>query len=71
MPDYSPHAFGEYDLEQLEAARRLLLKVYNYHCGDSYVRKELGRLETIINKIDTLQMFNQNPAQPTRKENHS
>ena len=52
---YNPHVFGEYDLEQLAKARKHLQKVYDYHYGDSYMRKELGRLETIITKLDELQ----------------
>lgn len=55
MPDNNHHAFGEYDQQQLEAARKLLLKVYEYHYGDSHMRKELGRLETIIAKLEALQ----------------
>lgn len=54
MPDNNHHSFGKYDQEQLEAARKLLLKVYEYHYGDSHMRKQLGRLETIINKLDEL-----------------
>ena len=53
MPE-NYHTFGEYDVEQLRAAKRLLLKVYEYHYGDSHIKKELDRLETIINKLDAL-----------------
>lgn len=50
----NPHALEEYDLELLAQARKLLLKVYEYHYGDSYMRKELGRLGTIIKKLEAL-----------------
>lgn len=49
-----PHELGEYDLKMLEQAKQLVLKVYEYHYGDSYMRKEIRRLETIISKIDSL-----------------
>lgn len=55
MPHEDYHKFGEYDQQQLEAAKKLLVKVYTYHYGDSYMRKELGRLETIIKKLEALQ----------------
>ena len=55
VPYTNPHTLGEYDQQQLEAAKQLILKVYNYHYGDSYMRKELGRLETIIAKLEALQ----------------
>lgn len=51
----NPHTLEEYDLQQLDQAKKLILKVYEYHYGDSYMRKELGRLETIIAKLDELQ----------------
>ena len=49
-----PHKLEAYDLELLEKARKLLFQVYEYHYGDSNMRKEIRRLETIINKIDSL-----------------
>ena len=49
------HRLGVYDLRLLEEARKNILKVYEYHYGDSYMRKEIKRLETIISKIETLQ----------------
>lgn len=48
------HELGEYDKRKLQEARELILKVYEYHSGDSYMRKEIKRLETIILKIDYL-----------------
>lgn len=50
----SYHEIGEYDKELLTKAKELIVKVYEYHYGDSYMRKEIKRLETIINKIDAL-----------------
>ena len=49
-----PHTLGEYDLKLLEEARQLIFKVYEYHYGDSQMRKQISRLETIISKIDSL-----------------
>lgn len=48
------HELGEYDRDKLKNARRDILSVYEYHYGDSYMRKEIKRLETIISKIDYL-----------------
>lgn len=48
------HKLSEYDIQQLEQARQIICNVYCYHYGDSYMRKEIKRLETIINKIDSL-----------------
>lgn len=49
-----PHELTEYDLELLREARELIFKVYEYHYGDSKMRKEICRLETILNKIESL-----------------
>lgn len=49
------HEFGEYDLEQLEKAKNHLMKVYEYHYGDSKMKSQLNRLETIIIKLEYLQ----------------
>ena len=49
------HKLDEYDIDLMEKAKQLLIKVYEYHYGDSYMRKEIKRLETIISKIETLQ----------------
>ena len=48
------HELGEYDRDKLKNARRDILSVYEYHFGDSYMRSEIQRLETIIRKIDHL-----------------
>ena len=48
------HEFNEYDFEQFEKARKHLMEVLNYHYGDSYMRSEVNRLETIIKKLDYL-----------------
>ena len=48
------HKLSEYDFRQLIQARDLILRVYYYHYGDSYMQKEIKRLETILNKIDQL-----------------
>lgn len=44
----------EYDLVQLKKARKEINQIYEYHYGDSRMRKELNRLETIIEKLDYL-----------------
>lgn len=48
------HHLEEYDKQQLVEAKRLINIVYTYHYGDSYMRKEIKRLETILFKIDYL-----------------
>ncbi len=48
------HNLSEYDKRKLQDARDIILKVYEYHSGDSYMRKETKRLETLISKIDVL-----------------
>lgn len=48
------HELGEYDKQKLLEAREKILKVYEYHSGDSYMKKETKRLETIITKLDYL-----------------
>ena len=48
------HKLGEYDKKKLKEARDIIEKVYCYHYGDSYMRKEITRLETILAKIDYL-----------------
>lgn len=49
------HRLDKYDKEQLEKAKQLLIKVYEYHYGDSYMKSEVNRLDTIIAKIEFLQ----------------
>lgn len=49
------HELEEYDLDQMEKAKQLLMKVYTYHYGDSKMRSQIKRLETIISKIEILQ----------------
>ena len=48
------HKLDNYDKEKLEEARQLIMDVYEYHYGDSYMKSEINRLETIITKIDYL-----------------
>ena len=48
------HKLDKYDKEQLLKAKEFINKVYEYHYGDSYMRKEIKRLETIISKLDFL-----------------
>lgn len=48
------HDFDEYDREQLEKAKQILLKVYEYHYGDGKMNMKLNRLATIIHKINEL-----------------
>ncbi len=48
------HHLEEYDVLKLKEAKTKIQKIYEYHYGDSYMRKELNRLETILNKIDFL-----------------
>ena len=47
--------FEEYDYELLEKAKSLLVKVFEYHYGDPQMRAKLNRLQTIIEKLKTLQ----------------
>ena len=48
------HRLEEYDRERIEEAISALSKVYDYHYGDSKMRKELKRIETIIKKLEEL-----------------
>lgn len=48
------HKLDEFDIELLQKAKTNIIKVYEYHYGDSYMRREIKRLETILNKIDML-----------------
>lgn len=61
------HKFGEYDFQQLEQARSLISKVYDFHYGDSYMQKEIKRLETILQKIDYLLTLKKGGAIPPTK----
>lgn len=49
------HKLDNYDREQLKKAKELITKVYEYHYGDSLMRSEVKRLETIIQKIEYLE----------------
>ena len=49
------HKLDEYDLRKLEEAKRIIEKIYFYHYGDSLMRGDIKRLETIIRKIQYLQ----------------
>lgn len=51
--------FGEYDMDLLEQARKLLIKVYEYNYGEPSMRGKVKRLETIISKIEILQQTNE------------
>ena len=44
--------FGKYDMNLLEEAKKLLLKVYEYNYGEPSMRSKVKRLETIISKIE-------------------
>ncbi len=48
------HKIDEYDATLLREAKQRINVVYNYHYGDSKMRTEIRRLETILNKIDQL-----------------
>lgn len=52
--------FGKYDMNLLEEAKKLLLKVYEYNYGEPSMRSKVKRLETIISKIEVLQQTNEN-----------
>lgn len=47
--------FDQYDHDQLEKAKQLLIKVYEYHYGAPGMASKIKRLETIIAKLETLQ----------------
>lgn len=49
------HGFDQYDVDRMEEAKQLLMRIYDYHFGDSKMRNEIKRLETIIEKIQYLQ----------------
>lgn len=55
--------FGKYDMNLLEEAKKLLLKVYEYNYGEPSMRSKVKRLETIISKIEVLQQTNENKEQ--------
>lgn len=48
------HTIDEYDITLLREAKQRIMVVYTYHYGDSKMRTEIRRLETILNKIDQL-----------------
>lgn len=48
------HDFTQYDRQQLESAKQILLRIYEYHDGDGKMQEKINRLATIIYKIDTL-----------------
>lgn len=48
------HTFDAYDMEQFEKARKILEAIYEYHYGDSLMRGQVKRLETIIKKLNFL-----------------
>ena len=47
--------FDTYDQDQLEKAKQLLIKLYEYNYGTPSMRQEVNRLETIIKKLEVLQ----------------
>ena len=46
--------FDDYDRELLQDALANVSFVFNYNYGDPRMRRELGRLETIIKKMKEL-----------------
>jgi hypothetical protein len=48
------HHLEEYDRIKIKEAIHAIEIVYTYHYGDSYMRKELNRLETILKKLEEL-----------------
>lgn len=48
------HNFSKYDRDQMEKARRLILKVYERYYGDNKMRSKVKRLETIHTKLEYL-----------------
>lgn len=47
----------EYDRRKLVKARKLITEVYEYNYGDSHLRKQVDRLETIIRKLEALEQM--------------
>ena len=47
-------SLGEYTINKLKAARRLIEEEYVYHYGDPALKSEINRLETILAKLDYL-----------------
>lgn len=45
---------GEYDINHLKEAKKLVQKVYEYHYGDSHKRRQLRRLERALKCLEDL-----------------
>ncbi len=48
------HSLEPYDIHKLKLAKDTVQKVYEYHYGDSYMRKEVDRLYTIVKKLEEI-----------------
>lgn len=49
------YTFCPYDDAKLQKAKRLLLEVYEYYYGDPAWKRQVNRLETIIQKLEELE----------------
>lgn len=49
------YTFCPYDDAKLKEAKRLLLEVYEYYYGDPAWKRQVNRLETIIQKLEELE----------------
>ena len=50
----SQNKIEEFDLRKLREAKKLVQEVYEYYYGAPGMKKEVSRLEMIMNKIDFL-----------------
>lgn len=44
----------DYDVRLLKSAREMICAVYEYHYGNAKMRCQVGRLETILTRLDSL-----------------
>lgn len=44
----------DYDVKLLKSAREMICAVYEYNHGDTNLQRQVGRLETILTRLDAL-----------------
>ncbi|MCQ2078167.1 MAG: hypothetical protein MJZ20_14260 [Bacteroidaceae bacterium] len=44
----------DYDVKLLKTAREMICAVYEYNHGDVKLQRQVGRLETILTRLDSL-----------------
>lgn len=45
---------GDYDIKLLTTAREMIYEVYKYNHGDIKLQRQIGRLEAILTRLDSL-----------------